>query len=115
MWFLKNNIKIKLLEQPWFINWYQKNGMKCWITLYFIPYFLFKVELSLRQLDQSVKNLMLKETWIHKDAFGAPKDVVHLHLLHPTPQKKFKSIKKWPNTCIGNEGGKCSMIVIKTI
>jgi hypothetical protein len=29
---------------------------------------------------------MLKETWIHKDAFGAPKDVVHIHLMYPTPQ-----------------------------
>ncbi len=59
---------------------------------------------------------MLKETLIHKDAFGAPKDVVHLHLMHPTPQKLFKSIKKWPNTCtLEIEGGKCSMIRIKTV
>jgi hypothetical protein len=58
---------------------------------------------------------MLKETWIHKDAFGAPKDVVHLHLMHPTPQNLFKSIKKWSNTSIGNEGGKFLIILIKIV
>jgi hypothetical protein len=37
-------------------------------------------------------------------------------LMHPTPQKLFKSIKKWPNTCtLEIEGGKCSMIRIKTV